>query len=342
VSQNEPVPGAMTRLIVVVSLFAIVFGRALSVALPGSRTGLGKLLDINRFIGGFSSQLLAVLLVLVIGRLTVGLWQDSRLSLALRLTIVPAAALVVLLLTLACGDALMSPYTPEISLIMGIAGTLVAVNTLGPTLAPPQLRASGFVLVLVTGASVAQMSARLLALQASGAALPRQFVVARALASVASGFDALALLLVLLWLLLLWPRGRIVIVSVAALAVVSSVLSHTGSRPGAGLFSVLVSRGLAQLHREPSSLFPVGLQNIQELLALSLAPLLLWQPRDTSLGLRASLALVLLARSSPDIPLCSGLLVAGALGLLNRSLCLSSVPFDAARIQTNTPLSSQH
>jgi len=79
VSQPNSVSVGLTRPVVVVALLAIVFGRALASALPGSRAGLGRLLDVNRIVAGFSSQLLAVLLVLVIGRLAVGLWQEARL-----------------------------------------------------------------------------------------------------------------------------------------------------------------------------------------------------------------------------------------------------------------------
>jgi hypothetical protein len=291
--------------------------------LPGSRTGLDKILDANRFVGSFASQLMAVLLILVIGRLAVALWHDARLSFARRLTVAPNAMLVVLVLAAACCDALMSPYTPELSLIVGLSGTLVAVNAIGPSLTPAPMRASGLILVLETGASVAQMGARLLALQASGAALPKQFVTARWLASVASGLDVLALVLVFVWVLSLWPRGRFPLASVVASAAALSLLSHRGARPGAGFSAVLLSRGLAQLHRDPASLWPLALQNSQEILAVLLSLLLLLRPREVRLEIRASVAMVLLARSSPDIPLCAGLLVLGALNLLRQSLDVS-------------------
>jgi hypothetical protein len=175
------------------------------------------------------------------------------------------------------------------------------------------------------------MGARLLALQASGAALPKQFAVAQWLASAASGFDALALLLVILWLLSHWQRGRVAIALAAAAAVALTLVSQRGSRPGAGFSAVLVSRSLAQLHREPASLLPIGIQNVQEILAVLLALVLLGQPRTMRLQVRASLAMVLLARNSPDIPLCAGLLVAGALGLLVHSLEVTS----SSRVPSN-------
>ncbi len=353
-SQKRPVSESLTRFIVVVSLFAIVFGRALSVALPGSRAGLGRLLEVNYRLGSFASQLLAVLLILAIGRLAVQLWQDARLSFAYRLTVAPAAMLVMLLLATACCDDLRTPYTPEIALIMGIAGTLVAINAIGPSLHQAHSRAAGLVLGILTLASVAQMGARLLALQASGAALPKQFAVARWLATAASSLDVLALLLVVLWLLSHWQRGRVTVVMVAAAAVALAIVSQRGARPGAGFAAVLVSRSLAQLHREPASLLPIGVQNVQEILAFLLALVLLRQPRAMRLQLRASLALVLLARSSPDIPLCAGLLVAGALGLLARALDIehsssTAAPssavlesWGAAVDESEQPLTEQH
>ncbi len=114
-----------------------------------------------------------------------------------------------------------------------------------------------------------------------------------------------------------------------------SQLAERGSRPGAGLTEVLLSRSLAQLHREPSSFLPRVIQNTQELFALFIAALLLWRPRDVSAEQRLCLAMVLLSRGSPDIPLCCGLLVAGALGLCLLSTDGLEQPTDSA-IQDRT------
>jgi len=319
-SQTNSISEATTRLIVVVSLVATVFGRALSIALPGSHTGLGQLLVVNRFLGGGSSQLLAVLLVLAVGRLAVSHWIDPRLPVAHRLMVAPAAVLVAMLLVAASCDALLSPYTPEISLIMGIAATLVAIDAIGPCLTPTRLRSSGLVLMLVTVASVAQIAARLLALQASGAALPRQYALARGLATAASALDAIALILVMIWLVSHWQRAWLTIIGAFALAALLRHLSQRGSLSGAGYPAVLTSRALAQLRREPGPWLSAGLQNVHEVLALLIAAVLLARPRGVGASQRYSVAMVLLARSSPDIPLCAGLLVTGALGLLRSAL----------------------
>ena len=325
-SKPNPISRAAIRLTVVAALFAVVFGRALGAALPGSRSGIDKLLEANRLLGGFWTQLLAVLIVIVSCRLAFTLWQDARFSVSHRALMTPAAATVVVLVIAASFDVLPGPHTPEISLILGIAGTLVAVLASNVSLRPMRLRASGIVLLLVATASTAQVSARLLALQASGAALPNQYAVARWLASLATLLDAFALILTATWLVMLWTRGRWALVAVVGSAVALGQLAQRGSRPGAGLTAVLLSRSLAQLHREPSSLLPRAVQNTQELFAILIAALLVWQPRHASPEQRLCLAMVLLSRSSPDIPACCGLLVAGALGL---SL-LSMEPVDQA------------
>jgi hypothetical protein len=228
--------------------------------------------------------------------------------------------LIVMLLIAASFDALMSPRTPEISLLLGLSGTLVAINAVKSCLTPIRLRASGITLLLVVSASACQIASRLLALQASGAALPRQYAVARWLATAATALDALALLMTAVWLMLLWERGRFATLAILGLAGTLSQFSRHGSHSGASLAAVLLSRGLAQLHREPASLLPIWLQDSQELLALFIAALLIARPRGVPVEQRLSVAMLLLARSSPDIPLCSGLLVAGALGLLRLSL----------------------
>lgn len=329
----HPVSPATTRLTVFVALLAVVFGRALASALPGSRAGLGRVLDASRLLGGFSSQLLAVLLVLIIGRLIVGLWQDSRLPLAYRVVVTPASLLIIMLIIAASFDELMNPYLPEVSLLLGLASTLVAINSIKPSVTPIRLRASGITLVLVVAASASQITARLLALQASGAALHRQFAVARWLASGATVLDALALVLTAVWLTLFWKRGRFAIFVALGVAGAMSHFSRSGSRPGGGFATVLLSRSLAQLHREPGSFFPVWLRDAQELFALFIAGLLIAQPRGIALEQRLSIALLLLARSSPDIPLCSGLLVAGALGLVRLSLLLEAPPMERDALQ---------
>jgi hypothetical protein len=300
---------------VVAALLAVIFGRALAAALPGSRSGLGKLLDASALLGAFFTQLLAVLVVVVGGRLTFISWQNHQLSASQRFVTTSSAATVIVLVMAACLDLLGGPSPPEVSLILGIAGTLVVLHASTINLRPVRLRASGFVLLLVGTASLAQVSARLLALQASDAALPTQYTVARWLASIATALDAGAIITAALWVASLWTRGRYAMGAILALAIGLSECSGRAAQSKAGFAQVLLSRSLAQLHREPSSMFPRLVQDTQELSAILLALLLLWRPRAASLELRMGVALVLLARGSPDIPLCSGLLITGALGL---------------------------
>ena len=104
-------------------------------------------------------------------------------------------------------------------------------------------------------------------------------------------------------------------VAISGLSAALGFAALRGTSARAGFFEVLLSRLLAQLHREPSAMFPRAIQNTQEVFAFIMAAWLLWRPRSVLPELRSCLAMVLLARSSPDIPLCAGLLVTGALGL---------------------------
>ena len=303
------------RLTLVVALLAEVFGRAMAQALPGSRSGLGKLLDANRWAAGFFTQLLAALVVVAAGRFTWLTWLDQRTPHRYRFLATPAATLVIFLVIAACFDILISPYTPEISLVLGMAGTTVALYAAAMCLGPPPIRAAGIVLALVAAASIAQVSARLLALLAGDAALHAQYVLSRWLASAAAVLDVASLVAVVIWITKRDRRGRLVVLVNFGIAIALGLAAQRGTSTRAGFFEVLLSRLLAQLHREPSAFFPRVIQDTQEVFAFIMAAWLLWRPRSELPELRSCLAIVLLARSSPDIPLCAGLLVTGALGL---------------------------
>jgi hypothetical protein len=302
-------------LIVVVALFAVFFGRAMAQALPGSRSGLGRLLDANNWIAAFFTQLLAVLLVTMAGRLTMATSLDRRVGYQQRLLMIPAASVVVCLVAFACLGVLLGPYTPELSLLLGIAGTLVALSAAVVCARPAVVRAGAIILGLIALASIAQVTARLLAMHASDAALPRQYAVSRWVASAGALLDVASLVIAALWIVRRDRLNRFAFPSMCGLALLVSFFAQRGGTPRAHFVEVLVSRLLAQLHREPSAVIPRFCLDAQETFALLLAVWLLRRPRTALPELRACLSMVLLARSSPDIPLCAGLLVTGALGL---------------------------
>jgi len=303
------------RWMVVTALGAVFFGRAMAQALPGSRSGLGHWLDVNHWLAAFLSQLLAVLIVLVGGRLALMTSLDRRIDARHRLFIAPAASAVIFLLIFACVDFLIGPFAPEISLLLGIAGAGVALGGAAACAKPRFVRVGSLVLALVATASISQVTARLLALQAADAALPKQYAVSRWVATTATVLDLASLIIAGIWVV---RRDRLRLPWfwygwIAALAV--GAAAHHGASSTATFAEVLIARFLAQLHRAPSAVFPRVLLDAQEVFALLLAAVLLWRPRQEPSVVRSCLALVLLARSSPDIPLCAGLLVSGALGL---------------------------
>ena len=315
VSNSNSLSRGNLQLTVVIALWSVVLGRTLAEALPGSRSGLGRWLDVNHWTAGFSTQLLAVLLVSVATRLTRLTWHEHRMPYRYRVTVAPAAVIVAFLIVSACFDILTSPRTPEMSLFLGILSSVIAICAALVCLGPALIRATGFALALSAGASVAQISARLLAFQAGDAGLPTQYLVARWLATAAVVVDALSLLTVAIWAARRERSNHVLVWLCVSMSAALAYAAERGTRVHATFPEVLLSRMLAQLHREPSAFVTRIVHNAHEIFAFMLAALMLRRPRGELPELRACLALVLLARSSPDIPLCAGLLTTGAMGL---------------------------
>ena len=314
--REPPAASSALQWMVIVALCAVFFGRAMDQALPGSRSGLGKWLETSHWVSALFTQLLAVLVVTVAGRMTLSTSFDRRISYWRRLYIALSASAVIFLVIFASLDFLIGPYTPELSLLLGIAATNVALGGAAVCSRPASVRVGAIILALTTAGSIAQISARLLAMQASDAALPTQYVVSRWVASTAAVIDVASLITIVVWIFRRDVLSRFSILTRIGMALLLGFAAERGATPNASYAEVLVSRLFAQLHREPSAVFPRVVQNAQEALALIVAAWLLHRPRSVRPELRASLAMLLLARSSPDIPLCAGLLVTGALGLV--------------------------
>jgi len=323
-TQEPPAPSSALQLMVIVALCAVFFGRAMAQALPGSRSGLGKWLETSHWVSAFFTQLLAVLVVTVAGRMTLLTSFDRRISYWHRLHIALSASAVIFLVIFASLDFLIGPYTPELSLLLGIAATNVALGAAALCSRPASVRVGAIILALATTSSIAQLAARLLAMQASDAALPTQYGVSRWVASTAAVIDVASLITIVVWIVRRDVLSRFSVLTRIGIVLLLGFAAERGATPNASYAEVLVSRLFAQLHREPSALFPRMAQNAQEAFALIVAAWLLHRPRSARLELRASLALLLLSRSSPDIPLCAGLLVTGALGLV--AIAAKSLP----------------
>lgn len=313
---DEIVRPSTLRWMLVVALCAVLLGRAMAQALPGSRSGLGKWLDVSNGSAAFFTQLLAVLVVTVGGRLALITALDRHIDYRNRFLIAPAASAVIFLVIFASVDIAIGPFAPELSLLLGIAGAGVAVGAATVCAKPAFVRVGAIVLSLVAAASIAQVSARFLALQAGDAALPRQYLVSRWIATAAAAFDLGSLIIAALWIARRDRMRPVWLWLGMGLTLLIGIAAQRGATPTASFPEVLVSRLLAQMHREPSAMFPHLLQNCQEVLAILIALSLLRQPRSIRSELRSCLGMIVLARSSPDIPLCAGLLVTGALGLV--------------------------
>src|SRR6185295_11960120 len=112
--------------------------------------------------------------------------------------------------------------------------------------------------------------------------------------------DLAALALTLVWLQRRLARGRLIVPLVLAASAVLVALSLRGSAPGANTLSVLLARGLKELNRDQTSLWPLSFSQMLNAGALLAAGSALFGGGG-ELGL--VFAACLAARGALDVPI---------------------------------------
>jgi len=331
--ESSPSDIAIPRLACVVVLLAVpalLWNRALLPALPGSRSGIEHLFDQLFVVGSVLSQLLAVTLALLLIKLVVASLGTFALGVEGRLMALPIGAAVGFLLVAGA----VAPLDVEMHLLLSGLGTAALISCVRPALHQPTLRAAGLLVLLSALASFAYSSGRLLALKASVEALPREYAVARIIASAGQLFDFLGLVWVMAWLVLskrvphhrgdetgetqLHARTKSLarVTAALALGVTCALLARRGQTSTANFAEVVLARAMAALSREPSPIATAALGPCLDVVAVTFALLLLVAPKHIAFATRVAMALVLLGRCAPDIPAHCGLMTAGALLLI--------------------------
>lgn len=306
---NERIAPRLALAMVLVGVPAIVLNRAIIPALPGSRSGIETLLERTLILGSLSSQLLALTITLLLVRLVVSSVGAAAAGALDRLFILPIGSAVAFLVVAASAGTL----EPELHLLLAGVSCLGISICARSALRHGSTRSGGILLVLIALAAVLCGSARLIAARASFDAVARTYVVARWLATAGQFFDFASLLWVSGWLIVAQRVQGIVRVSLAiVLAASLGVAAHFGSRFDASFPQVMAARITLTLSREPKP-FGLDFSALMELAALCLSVGLIGTRAQEKVVLRRAMALLLLGRSSLDVPVLAGMATAGAL-----------------------------
>jgi hypothetical protein len=303
----DPVP--YPRAIAALALAAVLVGRGLSRALPGTVSGIGEAIDQIGVAGSILSQFGAMTLVALAVRgaaillLTKGGQPGVKLLAAVGTAFVAVTSLFSALLA---HNQLALLWSVTLAILIT---AIVATSALG-SLQVAEKRAVALVALGVALTALVHTAARVVALLAAEQASMLGFTFARGLATFGFGLELSCLVAAGIWLLAPDPpapraAGAILILIAPALAVAAT------RQEGWGL---VLGRTLEHLTAHPDPAVPRMLRYTAELWGVAAVGLCL-AIRSRRGALMMVLALLLLGRSSADVPLGAVFLLNGALAL---------------------------
>lgn len=296
-SPASPSGGALTGFAALAAL-ALVLGRGVAPALPGSQSGIARVIAIADKAAAFTGQVLMIAGLLLAVRILVLTVREPALPAAYKILGLASGGLVI---TIALGAA-RATLDPGPVMIMALSGAVAALLAVPVLVRPPRTRALGFVLALQGIASVVQLVARVLSMYASDQAITTLYQSARYLATAVFALDAASIVIALLWLCGSHSR-RLLVLSGSLLlpALLVSWMALAGASDAAPMWQVVLSRMFGGMMRHPAPLLAPLLRYTIELFALFAAVSVLVSKRGSAL-LRSAIALAVLARASSDIP----------------------------------------
>jgi len=307
---------------------AVLLGRGLAPALPGTRSGIE--VWITRIETGSATvpslaAFLAQLTLLWGGWLCMHLLlnalADRGISAVVRALMTLSGSLMFAIVALA--NVALAPLTE--TWLVGIAACAGTLGLLASILAfnRPSLRAAGIVLMIVSVSGLLHVVAGLLALRASSLAHASEFMTARILATLAFGVGALGLVFALYWVIHSGKRLALALFALMPPALLI-YLSLLGTKDGANFFSLLAARTLNQLRTHPDPLVLPAVRDMVELSAFAVGLLVLSRP-VTQAPVRVAVALALISQANIDVPLCALLFSCAALVLISHSTEISKI-----------------
>lgn len=293
----------------VLGLLAVYVGRGLSQALPGTLSGMDRVVSAMLFAGSFVTQLFAIVGATIGLRWALSLGGQLRLPPALRAGAVLVALSVCLIVFFAAqprqyalGQLILGGVGAAASILLAVAAIRGALHK--------ATRALGLIAAVCAAAALLHLGARSLARSASSVADIERFELAQAIATMGFALEVGAAVLAGVWL---WRNTGVVTRASASVlfACVPAVLLGDASQG----FRLAVVRTLERLTAHPDPLLPTSVVLALHLAIMVLLIAALASSRRTGLG-TVILAFVLLGRSSPDAPVGALLLTLGALSLL--------------------------
>ena len=322
----------------VLALLATVLGRMVGPAAGGVAVGIGRLVRGLEIGGAIISQLFAIGAVASAMAL-IGAVARSRSTYALRIGAIVAGSFIILVVL----NATTRRVPGLSSALIGVGAAGLALTAAWDARRAPYARPAALVLGLVGVGAIARMIAVVLADRAV-AGLTALDGLARGVATAAFALDGLAVLVATASL----AQQRIGLAAPAherdhdraqdsadgspagaggaprltspltllalGLAFLAARQAVAGGAEDARAVDLLIRRALDRLISQPQPFVPAGVQLFVAALAVATAALSVIAPR-TLPPLSGALALVLVARSAPDVPLGAIALVVAAFGV---------------------------
>ena len=306
---QKAVGASPLRYVAAVGLVASILGRALAPALRGARQGLDRIIPYTDLAGSVASYLFAfAAIAMMVVQLSRTL-QERRLGRAYR-PMAMALGAAVLFLT---APALRHTLTERASIVTGASSGLLALVAVPQALRVGRTRALGVVLAAAGMAALLHLGGTTIAWYAGERAMYRLAVVARGLATADVAFDALGIATALAWLrtrdskVNAWTTRLVLVV-----AFVVAWGAARGGSEGSPFWQLLAHRSIERLLVSPGPYVWLPLRYLLEAIAPLLGVVAVATRRQIA-PVMGSLALVLLARPSTDVPLSALALALAAL-----------------------------
>jgi hypothetical protein len=303
VSQDEAsraVVPQFIRQVAAVGAVAFVLGRAVAPALRGAREGLDNVIAYADIVGAIASYLFAFagLSALILEIMLT--FRERRFGPVYR---VAATVLGVCIISLVA-PAFREPLPERASIVTALASGVLALLASREAIQVPRTRALGVLLLTAAAAALLHLAASLTAWYAGERALYGLAVFARVLSTASVFFDTLTLLTGFVWLATRPQRATVWGARVALFVgcLIAAGAARSGGRENAQLWELVAYRAVDRLLPLPVAYvwlpFRFGLEACAPLLGV--AALL---ARGQMPAIAGSVALVLFARPSTDVPL---------------------------------------
>jgi hypothetical protein len=291
--------GLSLRHVAIAGVAAVLLGRALGPALRGAREGLDHVILYTDLLGSAASYLFAFAAMAALG-IQIGRTVQDRKATPVYRSLSVALGAGVLLLT---APALRHALNERASIVLGTVSGLLALVAAREALPVGRTRAVGLVLGITGLAALLHVTGSTLAWYAGERALYRLALSARWVATAGVAFDAVAVLGALTWIS---TRNRVInawatrICLLVAMVIVWGAVR--GARENAPLWQVVAHRALDRLLATPTPYVWLPLRHLLEATAPLLGLVAIATRRQIP-SVMASIALVLVARPTTDVPL---------------------------------------